>query len=127
MPAAGRRRPGWFPVGPPLARERLEEVVLALAFERRQAEDLATPEGERDTLDPADPQVLDREHRLLLGHDRRRGLAFAVGAPHRLGFRLCGLRAEHEVDDLGLAALLRHDRADVRARPGGSWRGRRCR
>ena len=95
-----------------LAGEHLEELVLALRLERRDAEDLARPERERDVgerLADLQPAHLERRSavRDLDPLARRRRLGALGGAGDLL--------AEHELDDLLLAALPRHERADVAA------------
>ena len=97
----------------PLAGEGLEQLVLALAFERRDAEHLARADRERDALHGAEPEVLGLQHGVdgLGLYRRRRRLLF--GDLRRLRLRTSRFGAEHDLDDPGLAAFLRDHRPDV--------------
>ena len=93
--------------------EHREELVLALALERRDPEDLARVQREGDVRERlADAHAANLECPRDIGGDldplalRRR-----LGTLGRLG----DLGPEHELDDLLLAALRRHERADVGA------------
>jgi hypothetical protein len=101
---ARRRRP--FPA------EHVEEIVLALALERRDAEDLAGAQRERDLLNETRGQGIDLERRLGLVEGPSRRLDLGGVALGGLGRRARGLRAEHVLDDPLLAALLRRNRGD---------------
>ena len=101
------------PVWRLLAGEHVEELVLALRLERRDPEDLARTERERD--------VGERLADLEPAHLERRAASVGELDPlplrRRLGDagRTRDLLAEHVLDDLLLAALLRDERADVAA------------
>ena len=89
VPAAGRG----------LAGERGEELVLALALEGDDADDLAVAELEGDVLDlAADAEAADREARRPFRARRRRRVAAGDGA----GALDAG--AEHKLDDAVLGA-----------------------
>ena len=90
------------------AGERGEQLVLALAFERDDAGDLAVAEVERDIVElGADAQVADAEARRAGG--RRGGLRSRVRCAAR-AFSIAG--AEHQLDDLLLGAGRDVDDAD---------------
>ena len=100
------------PVWRLLAGEHVEELVLALRLERGDPEDLAGPELERDVgerLADLEPAHLERR--------RPGGDLDPLPLRGRLGDagRTRDLLAEHELDDLLLAALVR-DRACRRHR-----------
>ena len=104
-----------------LAGEHVEELVLALRLERRDPEDLARPERERhvgERLADLEPAHLERR--------RPGGELDPLPLRRRLGDagRTRDLLAEHVLDDLLLAALLRDRACRRRRRRGAPSRGR---
>ena len=58
----------------PLARERREEFVLAVAGDAGDAQDFATPEFERDVLQPHAVRIVRREVEVVDDEPRHGGL-----------------------------------------------------
>ena len=112
--AASRRRASRPPSACRSPASTVEQLVLALALERRDAEDLAGAQRERDAVrgrptGGSSTSSADRASSALGRRPRPRRRpsrsAASAAALRRLG-------PEHVLDDLLLAALLRHDRRD---------------
>src|SRR4029450_2241136 len=114
QPAAGD--PDLAGVGRRLSRERAKELVLTLAVECRDPEDLLRAQHEGHVLQTARAQMLDLERRLPARRDRdgwRRNLLCLLLDRRRRGRRRLG--AEHVLDDRLLPALARVYRRHLRA------------
>ena len=94
-------------LGAAVAGEDVEEVLLALALERHDAEHLARCHGEADVLELATAADATRfEDRAVLGpRQPGPGAGLLADDGHRL--------AEHRRHDLGLATFPRHERGDA--------------
>src|SRR3954462_12549934 len=92
-----------------LTGEHVEQLVLSLTLERRDAEDLSRAQRERDVLHVLHGQRVDLERRRRVVCPARRRVRVALD---RLAGGLRGFGPEHVLDDSLLAALLWDDRRD---------------